>query len=198
MSTKNLMNTVTIIIIILGLIFSAKYIGQLRNENKLLHNNQEVFLDSIQKYKIADSLSVAKVNALTLTNRELKQHITDDAKLIKKLKVDKPETIIKTETKTEYKIKTEIKDSIIYKDTLKAFKHHTKWIDVIGLLNKDSVDLQIKNREELLLVESLQKKKFLGIKLPIWLFGYKAKSLDVTSKNPNTEITNIEYIQIYK
>lgn len=194
MSTKNSMDIIGIAIIILGLVFSAKYIGQLRNENKLLHNNQEVFLDSIQKYKIADSLNAVKVNALALTNKELKKHIADDVKLIKKLKADKPETIIKTETKTEYKIKTKLE----YVDTLKAFQYHTKWIDVIGLLNKDSVDLQIKNREELLLVESLQKKKFLGIKLPIWLFGYKTKSLNATSKNPNTEITNIEYIQIRK
>lgn len=194
MSTKNSMDIIGIAIIILGLVFSAKYIGQLRNENKLLHNNQEVFLDSIQKYKIADSLNAAKVNALTLTNKELKKHIADDVKLIKKLKADKPETVIKTETKTEYKIKTKLE----YADTLKAFQYHTKWIDVIGLLNRDSVNLQIKNREELLLVESLQKKKFLGIKLPIWLFGYKTKSLDATSKNPNTEITNIEYIQIRK
>lgn len=194
MNKKDFINIVGIAVIILSLAFSAKYISKLRNENKLLHNNQEVFLDSIQKYKVADSLNAAKVNTLTLTNKELKKYIADDAKLIKKLKADKPETIIKTETKTEYRIKTKLE----YVDTLKTFQHHTKWIDVIGLLSKDSVDLQIKNREELLLVESLQKKKFLGIKLPIWLFGYKTKSLDVTSKNPNTEITNIEYIQIRK
>lgn len=167
---------------------------KLQEENKLLHNNQEVFLDSIQKYKVADSLNAAKVNQLQLTNSELKKHLEEDAQLIKKLKVDKPETVIKTETKTEYKIKTKIE----YLDTVKTFKHHSKWIDIIGLLNKDSVNLQINNREELLLVESKRKKRFLGIKLPIWLFGYKTEDLNVVSKNPNTIITNIEYIQIRK
>lgn len=183
-----------IAVLVVVILFTAQYIGKLRNENKLLHNNQEVFLDSIQKYKVADSLNVAKVSQLQLTNSELKKHLADDAKLIKKLKADKPETIIKTETKTEYEIKTKIE----YIDTIKTFEHHTKWIDVIGLLNKDSVNLQIKNREELLLVESKRKKRFLGIKLPIWLFGYKTEDLNVVSKNPNTEITNIEYIQIRK
>lgn len=194
MKKKILFKVACILCIFLSITFTAKYIGHLRNENKLLHNNQEVFIDSIQKYKVTDSLNAAKVNQLQLTNNELKKYLEDDAQLIKKLKADKPETIIKTETKTEYKIKTKIE----YLDTIKTFKHHSKWIDVIGLLDKDSVNLQIKNREELLLVESKQKKKFLFIKLPIWLFGYKTKSLDVVSKNPNTEITNIEYIQIHK
>ena len=182
------------IIILATFTFLISKTAKLQKENNILHNNQEIFLDSIQKYKIADSLNATKVNQLQLTNNELKKYLGDNAKLIKKLKADKPETIIKTETKTEYKIKTNIE----YLDTLKKFQYHSKWVDVIGLLDKDSANLQIKNREELLLVEGLQKKKFLFLKLPIWLFGYKAKSLDVVSKNPNTEITNIKYIQIKK
>ena len=67
-----------------------------------------------------------------------------------------------------------------------------------GYLANDTINLNIVNREELLIAESFVKKRFIGIKLPIWLFGYKTKSVDVVSKNPNTEIKNLEYIQIYK
>jgi hypothetical protein len=134
------------------------------------------------------------VSALEIKLSEYKKFRQDDAALIKKLKTDKPETIIKTVTNTEYEIKTEIE----YVDTVKSFVYKSKWVDVFGKLRADSVNLKIKNREELLLVESVQRKKFIGIKLPVWLFGYKAKSIDVVSKNPNTNITNIEYTKINK
>lgn len=186
------------IFLITALILSISYVSSLREENKLLHNNQEVFLDSIQKYKVADSLNAAATNVLVLTNKELKQHLSEDAELIKKLKSGKSEAVIKTISKTEYVIKTEVKDSVVYKDTLKAFQYHNQWTDIVGLLSKDSVDLKIKNKEELLIVENKRKKNFLFFKLPIWLFGYKTCGINVVSKNPNTEIENLEYIQIYK
>ena len=86
--------------------------------------------------------------------------------------------------------------SIIYKDTLKTINYTSKWTDLHGFISKDTFQVKIINREELILVESLQRKKFLGIKLPGWLFGYKRKTLDVTSKNPNTTIQDIEYVKL--
>ena len=156
--------------------------------------NVSVLIDSVNHYKVSDSLNASQVLALEIKLSEYKKFKRDDAELIKKLKADKPETIIKTVTNTEYEIKTEIE----YVDTIKSFAYKSKWIDVFGKLCADSVNLKIKNREELLLVESIQRKKFIGIKLPVWLFGYKAKSLDVVSKNPNTDITSIEYTKINK
>lgn len=170
------------------------YAKKLKVENLAYRQNVSVLMDSTTHYKVADSLNAIQVKELQLTLSEYKKYRKDDQTLIKKLKADKAQTVIKTETKTEYKIKTEIRDSIIYKDTLKAFQYHDKWTDIKGLLNRDSVDLQIKNKEELILVQSIQRKKFLGIKLPIWLFGYKHKSLDIVSKNPNTEIVSTEYV----
>ena len=151
-------------------------------------------MDSTAHYRVYDSLNAVQVNELQLTIAEYKKYREEDATLIKKLRADKIQTVIKTETKTEYRTVTQIKDSIIYADTLKAFQYHNRWIDVSGILNKDSVDLQISNREELVFTESLQRKKFLFFKLPIWLFGYKHKSLDVISKNPNTTIVSAEYV----
>lgn len=171
---------------------------KLIKENKAQKNNIEVLLDSVATYKISDSLNAIHLGELQFELSEYKKYREEDAKLIKKLKADKPQTIIKTETKTEYKIITQIRDSIIYKDTIKAIDYSSKWTDLHGFINNDSIHINISNREELLLVEAIQRKKFIGIKLPVWLFGYKRKTLDIVSKNPNTTIKDIEYVNIKK
>ena len=177
---------------------------KLQEENKRLTNNQAVLLDSMQTYKVADSLNAAKINVLELSLSDYKKYREEDAKLIKKLKADKLSAITSINATTTTKIKIQTKDSIIYKDrvvpvdTVKQINFDSKWTSVHGYLANDTVNLNIENREELLVAESFIRKKFIGIKLPIWLFGYKTKSIDVVSKNPNTKITNLEYIQIYK
>ena len=193
---KNLNRILLVLSAILLVAFLAiyNYAKRLKVENLAYQRNVSVLMDSTTHYKVADSLSAIHIKELQLSLSEYKKYRHDDQALIKKLKADKAQTIVKTETKTEYKIKTEIIDSIVYKDTLKSFKYHNQWIDIVGLLNRDSVDLQINNREELILVESLQRKKFLFFKLPVWLFGYKHKAVDVVSKNPNTTIMSVEYV----
>lgn len=177
---------------------------KLQEENKRLTNNQTVLLDSMQTYKVADSLNVAKINVLELSLSDYKKYREEDAALIKKLKADKLSAATSINTTTTTYIKTSVKDSIIYKDrfvpidTVKQINYDSKWTSVHGYLANDTINLKVVNREELLIVESFVKKRFIGIKLPIWLFGYKTKSVDVVSKNPNTEIKNLEYIQIYK
>lgn len=201
---KNVLNVLAIIIFILSIAFTAKYIGNLQRENKRLTNNQAVLLDSMQTYKVADSLNVAKINMLELSLSDYKKYREEDVALIKKLKADKLSAATSINTTTTTDIKAPVKDSIIYKDrvvpidTVKQINYDSKWTSVHGYLANDTINLNIINREELLIAESFVKKRFIGIKLPIWLFGYKTKSVNVVSKNPNTEIKNLEYIQIYK
>ncbi len=163
---------------------------------KVLRDNQEALMDSSKKFKISDSLNAIKTANLQLSLSQYKKYHSNDANLINQLKGEKPEVIIKPEVRTEYKIKTVIKDSVIYKDTLKSFCYNDKWYNVNGILSKDSVDLSVKSYDELLIVESLQKKKFLFFKLPISIFGYKRKVVNVISKNPNSTIVSSEYISI--
>lgn len=204
MNIKDLKLIAIPIVIILALAFLISRTLKLQEENKRLTNNQIVLLDSMQVYKVADSLNAAKINVLELSLSDYKKYREEDAKLIKKLKADKLSATTSINTTTTTKIKVQIKDSIIYKDrvvpvdTVKQINFDSKWTSVHGYLANDTVNLDIENREELLVAESFIRKKFIGIKLPIWLFGYKTKSIDVVSKNPNTKITNLEYIQIYK
>ena len=192
------------LVVSLAVIFLINETAKLQEENKRLVNNQITLLDSMQTYKVADSLNVAKINVLELSLSDYKKYRKENAALIKKLKVDKLSAATSINATTSTNIKAVIKDSIIYKDrivpidTVKQIKYDSKWTSVYGYLANDTINLNIINREELLIVESFVKKRFIGIKLPIWLFGYKTKSVNVVSKNPNTEINNLEYIQIYK
>lgn len=192
------------LVVSLAVIFLINETAKLQEENKRLVNNQITLLDSMQTYKVADSLSVAKINVLELSLSDYKKYREENATLIKKLKADKLSATTSINATTSTNIKTVIKDSIIYKDrvvpvdTVKQINYNSKWTSVYGYLANDTISLNIINREELLVVESFVKKRFIGIKLPIWLFGYKTKSVNVVSKNPNTEINNLEYIQIYK
>ena len=203
MNIKDL-KLIAILIVTLALAFLINGTLKLQEENKRLTNNQAVLLDSMRTYKVADSLNAAKINVLELSLSDYKKYREEDAKLIKKLKADKLSATTSINTTTTTKIKVQIKDSIIYKDrvvpvdTVKQINFDSKWTSVHGYLANDTVNLDIENREELLVAESFIRKRFIGIKLPIWLFGYKTKSIDVVSKNPNTKITNLEYIQIYK
>lgn len=184
--------------IIAIVILAAYYISfsHLKSENKWLKANQETLLNSVKSFKVSDSLKAITVGNLELSLKQYKKYHADDAILIKQLKGQKPEVIIKPNVQTEYKVRTELKDSIIYKDTLKTILYKSKWNYISGFINKDTINLNIINYDELLITESLQKKKFLFFRLPISIFGYKRKALNVISKNPNTKITSAEYITI--
>ena len=119
---KNINKYLVIYSVILSVALFAfyEYGKKLRIENLTYQQNVAVLMDSVAHYQVNDSLNASQVGELQLKLSEYKKYRQEDAELIKKLKSDKSQTIIKTETKTEYEIRTELKDSIVYKDTLKA------------------------------------------------------------------------------
>ena len=193
---KNINKYLIIYSVILSVALLAfwEYGKKLRSENLAYRQNVAVLMDSVANYRVSDSLNASQVGELQIRLSEYKKYRQEDAELIKKLKADKPQTVVKTITKTETRIETQLRDSIVYLDTLKVIDYKSHWTDLHGFINNDTLQVNIINREELLVVESLQRKKFLGIKLPGWLFGYKRGTADIVSKNPNTTITDIEYV----
>lgn len=197
-------NLLVIIIAISVFFFMNNRINKLRNENERFNANQEVLLDSVEYFKIRDSINVAKVNRLSLSVTEFKKHKQEDKKLIDdlKIKASQLENVISINVKTIANLKAALKDTLIHDtitnviDTLRYFDYKSKFTDVYGLIGNDSVQIKIENREQLKAIMYMQKKKFWFMKLPIWLFGYKTKSLDVISLNPNTVINGVEYIEI--
>ena len=196
----NILKNINKYLIIYSVILSVAFLvfleheKKLKDENLAYRNNVAVLMDSVANYKVSDSLNASQIGELQISLSEYKKYRQEDAELIKQLRADKLQTITKTITETVSKVEIQLKDSIAYLDTLKMIDYRSYWTDLHGYISNDTLQVDIINREELLVVESLQRKKFIGIKLPKWLFGYKRKTVDILSKNPNTTIVNIEYV----
>lgn len=200
-----------IAVAVLLLVIAFHRISILKEENARLKSNQEILLTEnqvimaeSQKYKVSDSLSAAKVSQLELTLKEYKKYRSKDLEFIEQLKAGKSDLqrIISSQSETINILSAKLNDSIRIDtitnitDTLKCFNYKSKWTDINGCisLRHDSIDIQIKNRESLKIVETVSYKRFLGF---LWKTSkVKSRQVDIVSENPNTEITNCEYISI--
>lgn len=196
------------LVIFVGFI-SVKTIINLKTENERLSSNFEIISSRADKlyienssYKVADSLNAVKINNLSFTVKELRAFREDDFRLIEQLKVDKHglQNLVTTKTKTITSLKASLVDTVFVVNSVKvqakAFNYKSKYTDVEGLIVKDSVSLNIENREELKVVGHVAQKRFLWIKLSIKYFGYKEKQVEVISLNPNTKIIDVEFINV--
>mgnify|MGYP000277796670 CR=1 FL=1 len=200
-----------IAVAVLLLVIAFHRISILKEENARLKSNQEILLTEnqvimaeSQKYKVSDSLSAAMVSQLELTLKEYKKYRSKDLEFIEQLKAGKSDLqrIISSQSETINILSAKLNDSIRIDtitnitDTLKCFNYKSKWTDISGCisLRHDSIDIQIKNRESLKIVETVSYKRFLGF---LWKTSkVKSRQVDIVSENPNTEITNCEYISI--
>lgn len=207
-----------IAVAILLIVIAGIRIKSLKEENSRLKSNQEVLLsekESImaqsQLYKVSDSLNAAKVTELQLSLSEYKKYRKQDLKLIEQLKVNKSDLqrVISSQTETINLLSAKLSDSIRIDtttntvdtttntvDTLKCFNYKSKWTDVAGCvdLKRDTVELQISNRESLKIVETVKYKRFLGF---LWKTNkIKSRQVDVVSQNPATSIVSVDYISI--
>ena len=208
---KIIIKIVLIVIAVIALVFAFSKIHSLKEENARLKSNQDILLtekefvmSENQKYKVSDSLNAVRVSELELTLKEYKRYRSEDLKLIEQLKAGKSDLqkIITSQYETISTLSAKLQDSIRIDtttnrvDTLKCFDYKSKWTDVKGCvdLRRDTVELQINNRESLKVVEAVTYKRFLGF---LWKTSkVKSRQVDIVSENPNTEITNCEYISI--
>lgn len=195
----------------LALVLAFHKMHKLKEENIRLLSNQEILLTQklttmaeSQAYKVSDSLNAAKASELQFTLKEYKKYRAQDLQLIEQLKVKKSDLqkAINSQTETINSLSAKLNDSIRIDittntaDTLNCFNYKSKWTDVSGCidLKRDSINLQIKNRESLKIVETVVYKRFLGF---LWKTSkVKDRQVDVVSENPNTRITNLDYINI--
>lgn len=208
---KIIIKIVIIAIAILMPVLTFHRIRELKKENIRLLNNQEILLTEKQSvmaksqmYKVSDSLNAAKASELQFTLKEYKKYRTQDLQLIEQLKIKKSDLqkIINSQIETIGYLSTKLNDSIRIDtisnttDTLKCFDYKSKWTDASGCvhLKYNSINLQIKNRESLKIVETVTYKRFLGF---LWKTNkIKNRQVDVISENPNTIITNLDYVNI--
>lgn len=208
---KIIIKIAIIAVAILALVLAFHKIHKLKEENTRLLSNQEILLTQkqtvmaeSQAYRVSDSLNAAKVSELQFTLKEYKKYRAKDLQLIEQLKVKKSDLqkVIDSQTETINNLSAKLNDSIRIDtvtniaDTLKCFNYRSKWTDVSGYidLKRDSINLQIKNRESLKIVETVVYKRFLGF---LWRTNkIKDRQVDVVSENPNTTITNLDYVSI--
>lgn len=208
---KIIIKIAIIAVAILALVLAFHKIHKLKEENARLLSNQEILLTQkqtimaeSQAYRVSDSLNAAKVSELQFTLKEYKKYRAQDLQLIEQLKIKKSDLqkVIDSQTETINSLSAKLNDSIRIDtvtniiDTLKCFDYKSKWTDVSGCIDLkcDSINLQIKNRESLKIVETVVYKRFLGF---LWKTNkVKDRQVDVVSENPNTTITNLDYVSI--
>lgn len=208
---KIIIKIAIIAVAIISLVLAFHKMHTLKEENERLLSNQEILLTQkqtimaeSQAYRVSDSLNAAKVSELQFTLKEYKKYRAQDLQLIEQLKVKKSDLqkVIDSQTETINSLSAKLNDSIRIDtvtniaDTLKCFDYKSKWTDVSGCIDikRDSINLQIKNRESLKIVETVVYKRFLGF---LWKTNkVKDRRVDVVSENPNTTITNLDYVSI--
>ena len=197
MKTKiTLIGIICALVIFIVIMFKQNNI--ISQDRDLYKRNMNSALIECIEWKTKDSLSAAKNATLNLKISELERYRINDINQINQLKKKNEElnNLIKNSSKTEIKIITQLKDTVIYKDTVKYFNWNDNWVSVKGLIQKDTVDLNISNSDSLVISVATKYKRFLGF---LWKTKkIKDQNVYVVSKNPHTTITNIEYYGISK
>lgn len=164
------------------------------NMEVLLESNNDLILKA-RHYQIQDSLNVAQIKSLELTVKEFKTYRAQDAKLIKDLKIRNKdlEALVNTKLETRDTILVAVHDTI---PGVATFNYTSTWTDLSGTIDmiKDTMQINIANREDLEIIESVTRKRFLGF---LWYRKkLESRKVDVVSHNPNTTIKNVSYTKI--
>lgn len=188
---------IAILVLLCALWVSVRSCRDVRQERDRLSDNQSGLMEGINYYRTADSLSVASVERLTLTNKDFKKHCSDLQKTVESLnlKVKRLQSVSRTVTETKYQVKTVIKDSILpgKTDTLKCIDYRDAYLTLAGCDFGGEFIGKIESRDTLVQVVHRVPRRFWFIK-----FGCKAIRQEIVSKNPYAQITFTEYIEFRK
>lgn len=194
---------VVILAAAIAVILVDRKIDRLTGELDKYRNNTEALLADVETYRVRDSLNAARVQSLELTVKEYEKFRAEDAMLIKSLQRKNRDlaSVNKTQSETIISLQSVPKDTVIItKDSLivPAVEIHSgdAWYDFDGLLTKEEFTGTLRNRDSLVVAETVKYKRFLGF---LWKTKQiKDRQVDVVSKNPHTEILGVEHITISK
>lgn len=184
----------------LGAFAGFRAVSNMKGELDRYRRNTEALLSDVESYRVRDSLSAARVEALELSVKEFERFRAEDAALIKELKARNRDlqSVNKSQSQTIIELRAAGRDTLIIRDSVPipaiAFHCGDAWYDFNGLLNGRELTGTLANRDSLIIAESVRYKRFLGF---LWKTRQvKDRRVDVVSKNPHTEIKNVEYIVI--
>lgn len=176
---------------------------KLKEERNIYRENTAILLGETKGYKTKDSLNAVTVDKLTFKISEFQKWRSNDADLIKTLKVDNKrlESVSTVQLQTIHKLRGTVRDSLIYLpgepgkiDTLRCITIVEKWFSLDGCIDKNKEFTgEAINRESLLYTEHITPKRFLFFK-----WGIKDRKQEIVSRNPGTDIIKAEFITIRK
>ena len=176
-------------------------IKQLADERDRYAGNTSALLSDVQRYRVRDSLNAARVESLQLTVKEYERFRSEDAQLIRELKARNRDlsAVNKTQSETIIDLLATPRDTVVLvRDSIvtPAVAVHCgdAWFDFDGLLTAGQFTGTLKNRDSLILAESVKYRRFLGF---LWKTrNVEDRQLDVVSRNPHTRIMDIEHVVI--
>lgn len=185
-----------------ALIWADSRINALTAQRDKYKGNTETLLSDVEKYRVRDSLNAARVQSLELSVKEYERFRADDARLIRDLKAKNRDlaAVNKTQSQTIIDLLAIPRDTLIIRDSVKipaiALHCGDAWFDFDGLLTEKEFTGTLANRDSLVVAETVKYKRFLGF---LWKTKeVKDRQVDVVSKNPHTNILNVEYVTITK
>lgn len=191
------------IVAALAVIWANRKIERLTAERDRYAGNTAALLSDVETYRVRDSLNAARVQSLELTVKEFERFRAADAALIKQLKVRNRDlaAVNKTQSQTIIDLRATPRDTVVLvRDSIitPAVAVHCgdAWFDFSGVLTPDEFTGKLEHRDSLLLVETVQYKRFLGF---LWRTNkVKNRQLDCVSKSPHNSIKGLEYVVIEK
>lgn len=178
-------------------------IKRLTDERDKYRSNTEALLADVEQYQTKDSLNAVTVGVLQLKLSEFEKYRADDAALIKTLQTKNRDlqAVTTAQLQTINELRGTVRDSIVYLpgDTvttvLRCVDITDPWFELHGCATPaGEFTGTFVNRDSLLIAATVKYKRFLGF---LWKTRkVKNRKIDAVSKNPNTEILGVEYIEI--
>nr|DAZ59483.1 MAG TPA: hypothetical protein [Caudoviricetes sp.] len=178
-------------------------IKRLTDERDKYRSNTEALLADVERYQTKDSLNAVTVGVLQLKLSEFEKYRADDAALIKTLQTKNRDlqAVTTAQLQTINELRGTVRDSIVYLpgDTvttvLRCVDITDPWFELHGCATPaGNFTGTFVNRDSLLIAATVKYKRFFGF---LWKTRkVKNRKIDAVSKNPNTEILGVEYIEI--
>ena len=192
----------SLIVVLLGLLGTAAFwlrinADKLRKERELteqLAGNFKALTDTLRTYQVKvdklTTLNAAIAYRASVEVKEWKAKNRQDAELIRKMgvKLNNLQSVTNTQLITT---DTVLVDSIVYlhgKSTYRFISEFMKADVRINYVHPDSSKLSYEYRNDLILTNEFQQKKFLFFR-----FGKKFKTAHIISKDKNCKVVGFEY-----
>lgn len=178
-----------------GLILLIINNANLRKERNRLSDNQRALLGDVDYYRTKDSLSVAGVERLTLSQGEFSRYCRELEKMVSDLniKVKRLQSAGQTAVETRYEIRTEVRDSVIpgRVDTLRCVDYRDDHLTLSGCMDGNRFMGTVESRDTIIQAVHRVPRQFWFIR-----YGCKAVRQEIVCRNPHSRIVYSEYIEL--